>query len=471
METGMIELVLVVVPVLILLGAAMLVARQYRRCPSNRVLVIFGKVGGEKTARCVHGGGAFIVPMIQGYAMLSLEPMTLGVNLRGALSKTNIRVNVPSNFTVAVSTRPGVLQNAAERLLSLAPKQIAEVAAEIIFGQLRLVVASLTIEEINQDREKFLNSIAQNVDVELHKVGLEVLNVNITDITDESGYIHAIGKKAAAEAVAQAEIDVAQQERTGAVGVETARRARAVAVAQQQAESSSGQKEAHRDQRIRVAAADAAARTGENTAAVEVADSAAQLAVKRAEAARLGQVAEAAAERDVLRVRKEAEVARLEVQELAKQEVDKRRTEIAAEAQAQQIRRVAQGEADAVRARLFSEAEGARRVLEAKAEGYRKLIEAAGNSSGDAATFLLLEKMESIVKEQVKAVAGLKIDNIVVWDGGAKNGDSSTAKFLRDFVGTVSPLHGLAKSTGLKLPNFLGSVEPSGSVERPQHED
>ncbi|RYF03873.1 MAG: flotillin family protein, partial [Deltaproteobacteria bacterium] len=315
-----------------------------------------------------HGGGALVVPMVQGWALLPLDPMVLSVNLKGALSKTNIRVNVPSNFTIAISTQEGVLQNAAERLLGLSDQQRADLGQELILGQLRLVVASLTIEEINQDREKFLNLIAENVDTELHKVGLEVINVNITDITDESGYIQAIGRKAAAEAIAQAEVDVAEQERMGAIGVETARRDRAVAVSERQAESLSGQKqaertqriqmaaadaeavggentaearmaesaadlevmrkEAERTQRIRVAAADAEARVGENLSLQNIAESAAKLEVRRAEASRLGRLAEASADRDVARLRKEAEVAQLEATVLAKQEVERRKVEI-----------------------------------------------------------------------------------------------------------------------------------------------
>ena len=458
LNIGWVELVLIGLPALVLLGGALLVAKQYKRCPSNKVLVIYGQVGGEKTARCIHGGGAFIVPMIQGYAFLPLEPMTLNVDLRGALSKTNIRVNVPSNFTIAISTKDGVLDNAAERLLGLSHAQLVAQAQEIIFGQLRLVVASLTIEEINQDREKFLNLIAQNVDAELNKIGLEVINVNITDVTDESGYIQAIGQKSAAQAIQQAQVDVAEQERQGAIGVEGARRQQVVAVSQQRAEAAVGQKDADRMQRIQVAAANANAVGGENDSRAQIAESEARYQVRRAEAARQGKMAEANAERDVLRVQKEAEVARLEAGELARQEVEKRKAEIEAEADAQKIRLVAAGEADRVRLTYLAEAEGTQKVLEAKAEGYRHLISAAGGQAGDAATLLMLEKVQDIVREQVKAVASLKIDSIVVWDGGGGANQPGTAKFLRDFVGMASPLHGVAQQTGLRLPDFLGTM-------------
>ena len=107
---------------------------------------------------------------------------------------------MPSTFTVGISTDPTIMNNAAERLLDLAPNAIEHMAREIIFGQLRLTVALLTIEQINQDRERFLSSIRKNVEPELNKIGLYLINVNITDITDESDYIDSIGKKAAAEA-------------------------------------------------------------------------------------------------------------------------------------------------------------------------------------------------------------------------------------------------------------------------------
>src|SRR5690606_4001603 len=129
---------------------------------------------------------------IQESAFLSLTPLTIGIPLANALSLQNIRINVPSTFTVGISTAPEIMANAAERLLGLPSTAIEEMAKEIIFGQLRLTVASLTIEQINQDREKFLESIRKNVEPELNKIGLYLINVNITDITDASGYIDSI---------------------------------------------------------------------------------------------------------------------------------------------------------------------------------------------------------------------------------------------------------------------------------------
>ena len=242
-------LVAAVAVAVVLFGMLLFVAKRYKRCPSNRVLVIFGKTSGGNAARCVHGGAAFVVPLIQDYAYLSLEPIQIEVPLKGALSIENIRVNVPSVFTVAIGTQPEVMQNAAIRLLGLSTADVKHQAADIIFGQLRQVIASMRIEDINRDRDKFLESIQKSLEPELKKIGLVLINVNITDVTDESGYIEAIGRKAAATAIQQAKIDVAEQEKKGQTGVAEADRERAIQVANATKLREIGTREATREQR------------------------------------------------------------------------------------------------------------------------------------------------------------------------------------------------------------------------------
>jgi regulator of protease activity HflC (stomatin/prohibitin superfamily) len=131
-------------------------------------MVIYGKVGqdatGQRSSKCVHGGAAFIWPVFQSYEFLSLTPISINVDLRNALSKQNIRIDVPSRFTVGISTETGVMQNAAERLLGLKQDEVEALAMDIIFGQLRLVVATMDIEEINTDRDKFLDAVSRNVE-------------------------------------------------------------------------------------------------------------------------------------------------------------------------------------------------------------------------------------------------------------------------------------------------------------------
>lgn len=446
-------------PLLLLVFAALFVASQYKRCASNQILVICGKVKGGKSSKCIHGGGVLVIPLIQDYTYMSLEPIAIGIDLKGALSKKNIRVNVPSTFSVGISTRQEIMTSAAERLLGLREDEISKKASDIIFGQLRQVIATMTIEEINADRDKFIREVTESVGSELAKIGLEVINVNIINVTDESGYIEAIGQKAAAEAINQANIDVAQQDKYGQVGVATALREKEVSVAEQKAQSVMGQKEAEKTQRVKIAALNADIVSGENESQAIVAATNAELAEKQAEATRRGDVAKANAEREVYEAQKAKEVARLQMAELAKQEVEKLRLEVEAEAQAEQTRRLARGEADGILAKYLAEAEGTQKVLEAKAEGYKKLIEACGDSPS-AANLLLIEKMAEIIAIQVEAIKNVKIDKITVWDSGSSNGEQGAlSNFLRDFGKITPPMHEIAKQAGFKLPAFMGSLD------------
>ncbi|MDE6139088.1 MAG: hypothetical protein K2F57_06425, partial [Candidatus Gastranaerophilales bacterium] len=374
----------------------------------------------------VHGGGTFIIPLIQDYGVLSLEPMTTDIDLRGALSKGNIRVAVPSTFTFGISTDPKIMINAAERLLGLTKSDVITQASDIILGQLRLAIATLTIEEINQDREKFLEQINANVNTELNKIGLEIINVNIKDITDESGYIDAIGKKAAAEAINKAKVEVAQQEKLGAVGEASANKEKEVQVAEQTAQTQIGRTNAEREQRIKTAELEAQAVEGENVAKANIAEYNATLAVKQADAFREGEVAKANAQRDVLLAQKEQEEAKLKKEELARQEVEKLKIQVQADAEAERQRRIALGEADAIKAKYFAEAEGIKAVLEAKAKGYEDLVKISNNRPEIATSFLMIEKLEALVEKQVEAIKNIKFDKITVWDGGTGSTNGST---------------------------------------------
>jgi flotillin len=423
-------------------------AKLYRRCPSNKILVVYGRVGGNRTVQCYHGGGTLVWPLIQGSAFLDLTPRNIHIPLNGALSHQNIRVNVPSTFTVAIGITSEVMNNAAVRLLDLDPRGIESMATEIIIGQLRLTVASLRIEEINQDRERFLESIKKNIEPELHKIGLTLLNVNITDITDESEYIQSIGKKASATAVNQAKIDVAEQEKQGEIGKALAEKDRRVSVAQFHAEAIKGE--------------------NESKAAVAVAN--ASLAEKEAEASRRAQVAMQQAEAEIQRARAFAQAQLLETEQVIPQEIKKRKIQIDAEAEAQSKVLIARGEAEAILAIKQAEAAGIQKLLDAKAKGYKQLVEACGDDVKSASTMLLIEKLEEIVRLQTEAIKNIKIDKITVWDSGNSSGDpakgSSTSNFLSQFIKSLPALHDVASMAGLELPQYLGKITPTAEEIR-----
>ena len=458
-------LILIIVGVLFVTFTAILA--RYKRCPSDKVLVIYGKTGRDTSAKCIHGGAAFIWPVFQSYQFLDLNPISIECNLTNALSKQNIRVDVPCRFTVGISTEPEVMTNAAERLLGLKADEIRGIATDILFGQLRLVIATMDIEEINADRDKFLAAVSQNVEAELRKIGLKLINVNVTDIRDESGYIEALGKEAAAKAINDAKKSVAEQNRYGEIGKAEADRDKDIRIA-----------ETSRDTRINTAQANAKAVEGENSSKIAIAQSDAQRREKQAEAERLAVAAEkvqaAKALEEAYKSERDAEIARAEREKATQQanvvvaaQIEKERLIIEAEAEAERARRLAKGEADAIFAKMDAQARGTLEILAKQAEGFGQLVAAAGGDAQQAITMLITDKLPELVKTQVEAVKGINIDKVTVWDGGkGENGKTATANFVSGLMGSVPPLEELFKMAGMSLPNYLkGTPEAAPAQE------
>jgi flotillin len=472
--------------------------RRYKRCPSDRILVVYGKVGkgseGSLTAKCIHGGAAFIWPIIQDYSFLDLTPISIEVNLTSALSKQNIRVDVPSRFTVGISTEPNVMQNAAERLLGMQRPAIHDLAKDIILGQMRLVVAMMDIEEINNNRDKFLANIAGNVEAELNKIGLKMINVNVTDIKDESGYIDALGKEAAAKAINEAKIRVAEQERTGDIGKTTAEKERDIKVAETQRDrdinvamavkekeiqiaganrdENIGKAEAERDTRVKMAEANAIAVQGENLSKIEIANSDAARREREAEALKKAIAAEkvqaAKALEEAYLAEKKSEDARAERDRASQNativvaaDIQKQKLIIEAQASAEQLREKAKGEADAIFAKLEAEARGMYEILTKQAEGLERIVKSAGNNPKDAVLLLIADKLPELVRLQTEAIKNIKIDKVTVWDSGgqAADGKNSTANFMSGLYKSVPPLKDIFDMAGMDLPTYLGKTK------------
>ena len=468
-------LILIIVAVVFVTFTAIL--RRYKRCPSDKILVIYGKTGKNKeggiySARCIHGGASFIWPVFQSYAFLDLTPISIECNLTNALSKQNIRVDVPCRFTVGISTEPDNMTNAAERLLGLTTEQIQNIATDILFGQLRLVIATMDIEEINADRDKFLANVSTNVEAELRKIGLKLINVNVTDIRDESGYIEALGKEAAAKAINDAKKSVAEQNRFGEIGKAEADRDKDIRIA-----------ETTRDTRIRTADANAKAVEGENNSKIAIAQSDAARREKEAEASRLAVAAEkvqaAKALEEAYKSERDAELARAEREKATQQanivvaaQIEKEKAIIDAEAEAEQIRRKAKGEADAIFAKMDAQARGTLEILSKQAEGFGQLVAAAGGDAREAITMLITDKLPELVQTQVEAVKGIKIDKVTVWDtGNGTEGKTATSNFISGMMKAVPPLDELFRMAGMELPSYLkGKVQDAEVVEETPQE-
>jgi len=449
-------LILTISAIVVGLGMVIFFFSRYQKCPSDRILVIYGKTAGGNSSKCMHGGAAFVWPVVQAFEYLDLTPIPIDIPLEGALSKQNIRVNTPSTFTVGISTDPGVMANAAERLLGLQLTQVRDLAKDIIFGQMRVVIAGMEIEAINADRDQLIDRISDGVEGELRKVGLRLINVNIQDVTDDSGYLDALGKEAASRATNDAKIQVAERERDGNVG----------------------EAAAQREERIQVSAAQAAAVEGENLAKVKVAESDAARREREAEAERLASAAEkvksAQALEEAYASEQKAETARSEREKATQYanvvvpaEIEKAKIETLAEADAEKIRRLKKGEADGIQAIMESEARGTLAALQAKAQGFGDIVKVSGGAD-DATLLLVTEQLPDLISEQVKAISNLKIDSVTVWDSGkGDDGKNDTANFMSGLVGALPPLHQLTKNVGIELPEFLGKLtdDPAGAAK------
>jgi flotillin len=461
----------------VILGLALLLTTltflsRYRRCPSNRILVIYGKTS-HGAAKCIHGGAAFVWPLFQAYEYLDLEPFVVPIDLKSALSSENIRVSVPTTVTAAISIEPGIMENAAIRLLGQSAHDIQNQAQDIILGQMRAVIATMRIEEINQDRQAFLGKVNESVSGELEKIGLSLINVNIRDIEDDSGYIVALGRRAAAEAINQANVDVAEQERTGQTGVAERQRDTRVAVAAANATAEIGEAKANRDMRRESSGLDAEAVHAETEADARKASSRAnqhvaeQQARNRAETAGKEadgaiRVAQEMAQKKAEEARAERETARLAAEVVVPANAERERVLIAADAEKQKAVRIAEGQAEAILVQMTAEAKGVQAILDGKAEGYTKLVAACGTAE-QAASLLLIEKLVDVARVQAQAIQDLPIEKIIVWDGGGQQGGLSNLG--QRLMGALPPMHELAKQVGIDLPAFLGkAVGPDTSA-------
>ncbi len=465
--TSQYAIVLLLIVFLLALGVLIAFVNRYKRCPSNRVLVIYGKTG-SGASKCIHGGAAFVIPLFQAYDYLDLEPFVVPVDLSNALSRENIRVSVPTTVTAAVSNMPNVMENAAVRLLGLTRGQIQAQAQDIILGQMRAVIATMKIEDINRDRQGFMAAVNEAVTKELEKIGLQVINVNIRDIEDESGYIKALGKKAAAEAINQANIDVAEQEKLGQTGVAERQRDQRVAVAAAKAIAEIGEKNANRDMRQQVASLEAQAVNAETDNEAKKASYHANQRVAEEEARNRGEsaakqadgairVAQEIAQKTAEEAKALREAARLNAEVVVPANAQREKIIIGAEAEKQQAIRIADGQAAANLAKMTAEGKGQQAILEGKATGYRSLVAAVGGTPETAATMLVIEKLTELGHIQAQAIQDLPLEKIIVWDGGGPEGGMSNLG--KKLMGALPPMHELARQVGLDLPEFLGKLK------------
>ena len=389
-------LIMIAILVVVVIVSFIGILSRYRKCKSDEVLVVYGKTSGEKSAKLYHGGAAFVWPIIQGYEFLSMKPLQIDCKLTGALSAQNIRVDVPTTITVAISTDPEVMQNAAERLLGLLSEDKQNLITDVVYGQMRLVIAAMTIEELNSDRDKFLSKVRENIDTELRKFGLYLMNINISDIRDAANYIVNLGKEAESKALNEAQANIEEQEKLGAIKIANQIKERETKVAETRKDQDIAIAETKKQQEISVANADkdrisqVAIANAEKESQVAKAEAEKNINIEKANTEKESRIAELNSDMEIKKAdaEKKAAIGRNEAgkdialsnSELAvtQADADKKAGEAAArsEAAVQAAREVAQKEVEEAKAKKIESALKAQKIVPAEVAKQEAILQA-----------------------------------------------------------------------------------------------
>ena len=361
MGTGtVISMVLIGVGALIVIATIWGLLSRYRRSAPDELLVVFGKAGKYKDesgkviptpSKIIQGGGAFVWPIIQDFKKMSMKPIQIKVNVDGIDSQA-IPMHLPVVLTTAISQDKLIQQNAATRFLSANPTEVERQISEILVGETRAIMATMLIEQINADRNTFLGKVRESLEQELQKVGYELTNINISEITDDADYIKNMGKKAATKAKANAEADIAEQTKQGNVKIANTRKEEEIAVSQAERDKQISVNQAKQEQEVKVAEINR-----EKEIKLAEADKERESGIALQEAEKVANIAKANADAES----KKAEYEALQTKNIAKAEADAEAAQNEAEAQKQV--RIAQAkqaqEAETIKATQEKEAKAA----------------------------------------------------------------------------------------------------------------
>jgi len=417
---------LLVIPAILILGILAvlgIVRANLKICQPNEVLIFSGRNrllsdGSKVGYRVIQGGRGFRIPIIEQVDRLELNTIPIDLTVSNAYSKGGIPLVVRAIANVKVSSGEHELNNAVERLLGKSLEEVERIAKETLEGNLRGVVASLTPEEVNEDRLKFAKELLDEADNDLSVLGLQLDTLKIQSVEDDRGYLDAIGRQSTAHIIAAAEV------------VEAEKREKAkLAEAKADLEITRAQND------VRILKAKLAAQAEAEEAKIEVA----------------AKVAEAVAE-----------------QELASQEIllaEKRvqaEVIVSAEAERQAKEEIAKGNA----ARIFEDGQAEVNVLAKKLDLWKE-------AGSDAERLFLIQMLPDIVKEVIKTVDNLKIDKLTVVDSGQGGAGTGVPAVFSQIAGsTPALLESLKASTGVDIAGMLSKAsEPRPADEDTQNSD
>ena len=375
---------------------------RYRRSAPDELLVVFGKAGKVKTedgkevmtpSKIIQGGGAFVWPIIQDFKKMSMAPIQIKVTVDGIDSQA-IPMHLPVVLTTAISQDKLIQQNAATRFLSAFPEEIQKQISEILIGETRAIMATMLIEEINADRNTFLGKVRESLEQELTKVGYDVTNINISEITDDADYISNLGKKAATKAKANAEADIAEQTKQGNIKIANTKKEEEIAVAAAEKEKQVQVNQTKQEQEVKVAEINR-----EKQIKLAEADKERESGVAVQEAAKAAAIAEAQADAESNKAkamaRQVASVAAAEAEAESKK----------AEFEATQSKNIAKAEADAEAARNEAEAQKQVRIAKAKQEQEAETIKATQEKEAKAAEYESSKRQRKAEQDKLAGVA------------------------------------------------------------------
>ena len=174
--------ILIVSCLVIVLGTLLFWVQRYKRCPSDKILVIYGKTGGARSSLCIHGGACFVWPVLQSYQWLDLSPIPIDLGEKEFSLNEKDRVKIVSKLIAAISTETGIMENAAERLLGLKVDSIRDLTLEITEGCMRSAVKELGAEAIQSDPDSLVDRLGERLDSVLKEIGLKVINLDVKKI-------------------------------------------------------------------------------------------------------------------------------------------------------------------------------------------------------------------------------------------------------------------------------------------------
>ena len=475
-------LVLVGVLVVVILAITTVFAKNYVKVPKNKVAVFTGR--GE--AKIVNGGARFRMPLLEQVNVMSIEPFNIEAKVVDVYSKDNVPVSVTAVGQVKFSSSREAFALSTERYLDTPRDALKPQLTEIVSGTMRNIVSQLTVEELNGNREEFMRRVKDEAAQSFQPIGMQLDVFNIQNISDNNGYLDALGQRRIAEVKRDAVIGRANAERDAAI--QSAAAEQQGKVARAQADTRIAEANQERDLRLSAIATEVDAAKARAGQAGPLAEAEAQRAVvlagvrtdrERTEAQigveeQRARQQENAVQADVV-IPAEAEwraaVARAEGQrdaDIASATAAARRRELQgkADADARSIlagasQKEREAEAAGNKALRLAEAEGIRAVMAAEADGQAKRAEALNQLSDQAARQNVLPQLIQVLPQLAEAIAkGVSIDRLVVVDGGGGGADGGGAiqRAISVTPAVLNQVLETAKGLGLDLSGLFGHV-------------